>query len=330
MLSRPACYSLVFALVIPLAACGDGDSRSPDQTTTSTSPATVASAPESGVASAALEPVASAPLAPVSYIDAEEAYRERRYDDAVGLFDGYTRQHPENPWGYYMLGLSAWKSGDAERALTGFDEALRLDPGHRKSLFNSARVLLETDRPREALERIERGLGLEPLSSEGYRLLGRSRYELGQVPEAIDAYRRAIALDERDAWAMNNLGFIYIQQGCSDAALPPLARAVELRPESPLFQNNLGTALEQAGYLADAKRAYEAALAADSSYAKAAASLERVTGRVEQGDTASVDLAALADGFQAEMGRLRDSTSTADTTQVHAEVGEMARDSAAQ
>jgi predicted Zn-dependent protease len=331
MLSRPACYSLAVALILPLAACGDSESRSTDQTTTSTSPATVASAPESGATSpAAVEPVASAPLTPVSYIDAEEAYRERRYDDAVGLFDGYNRQHPENPWGYYMLGLSAWKSGDAERAMAGFDEALRLDPGHRKSLFNSARVLLETDRPREALERIERGLGLEPLSGEGYRLLGRARYELGQAAEAIEAYRRAIALDEHDAWAMNNLGLIYIQQGRSDAALPPLARAVELRAESPVFQNNLGSALEQAGHLADAKRAYEAALAADSSYAKAAASLERVTARVEQGDTASVDLAALAGEFQAEMGRLSDSPSTADTTQAQADGGEMARDSAAQ
>ena len=329
MLPSRSHVALAVALVLPLAACSGGDSQPAERTTTSTSPATVAS--ESGTASPApVEPVASAPLTPVSYIDAEEAYQQQRYDEAVTLLDGYTQQHPENPWGYYMLGLSAWKSGDAERALGGFDEALRLDPGHRKSLFNSARVLLETDRPREALERIERGLGLEPLSAEGHRLLGRARCELGQVPEAIDAYRRAIALDERDGWAMNNLGLIYIQQGRSDAALPPLARAVELRATSPVFQNNLGTALEQSGHIAEAKRAYEAAIAADSSYAKAAASLERVTARGEQADTASVDLAALASEFQAEMDRFRDSTRTADTTQVQAEVGATARDSSAQ
>ena len=73
-------------------------------------------------------------------------------------------------------------------ALDGFDEALRLDPDHRKSLLNSARVLLETGQPGQALERVERGLGLEPLSAEGLRLLGRARVELGQFDEAIDAY----------------------------------------------------------------------------------------------------------------------------------------------
>ena len=125
-------------------------------------------------------------------------------------------------------------------------------------------------------------MALEPLSAEGLRLLGRARYELKQVPEAIDAYQRAIALDERDVWAMNNLGLIYIQQDRSEAALPVLARAVELRRDSPVFQNNLGTALERTGHPAAAKKAYEAALAADSTYGKASASLARVTPLAER------------------------------------------------
>jgi tetratricopeptide (TPR) repeat protein len=225
----------------------------------------------------------------------------------VDLFEAYTNANPDNPWGHYMQGLSAWKAGDPEQAIAGFDEALRLDPRHRKSLLNSARVLLETSRPREALVRIERAMVLEPLSGEGLRLLGRARYELKQIPEAIDAYQRAIALDERDGWAMNNLGLIYIQQDRSDAALPILARAVELRSSSPVYQNNLGTALERTGHFAAAKQAYEAALAADSTYGKAAASLARVTPHAES-DTTAVDLAALATEFQAEIERWKDTT----------------------
>ena len=162
----------------------------------------------------------TAATVPVSYVDAEAAYTARKYSEAAELFGSYTRANPENPWGHYMYGLSSWKAGDPEQALISFDEALRIDPQHRKSLLNSARVLLDTGRPREALDRIERAMGLEPLSAEGLRLLGRARYELKQVPEAIDAYQRAIALDERDVWAMNNLGLIYIQQDRSEDALP--------------------------------------------------------------------------------------------------------------
>ena len=127
---------------------------------------------------------------------------------------------PTTPGATTCTACRRGRRGTPSRRIASFDEALRLDPQHRKSLLNSARVLLETGRPREALERVERAMAIEPLSGEGLRLLGRARYELKQIPEAIDAYQRAIALDERDGWAMNNLGLIYIQQDRSDAALP--------------------------------------------------------------------------------------------------------------
>jgi len=122
------------------------------------------------------------------------------------------------------------------------------------------------------------------------------------VAEAIDAYQRALAIDDRDVWSMNNLGLIYIQQGRSEEALPPLARAVELRGNAPVFQNNLGTALERSGHLESARRAYTAALAADSTYAKASASLARLGGAPAPADTTgTVDFAALSREFQAQV-----------------------------
>jgi tetratricopeptide (TPR) repeat protein len=322
----------IAVLIAPLAlACGGQDRPSGETPATSATPVAVATVESASVP----QPVTDAAAAPanVSYVDAEAAYHGGRYAEAAELFTGYTATHPDNAWGHYMLGLSAWKSGDHERAMTGFDEALRLDPSHRKSLLNSGRVLLETSRPREALERIERALALEPLSSEGLRLLGRARHELGQIPEAIDAYQRAIALDDRDAWAMNNLGLIYIQQGRSEEAIPPLARAVQIRSNAPVFQNNLGTALEQSGYTAAARQAYTGALEADSTYAKASASLARLGGPADPvTDSArTVDLGVLAREFQDRIQQWRDTTgSDSAGTADSAVVGEMARDTAVQ
>jgi predicted Zn-dependent protease len=292
---------LLAALAVPLSVgCGGGD-RPSDGSGSASAPVTpvaVATAPADPTI--VTEDPAGPPVTAASYADAETAFRRGRYGEATDLFAAYAGAHPDNAWGHYMYGLSAWKSGEHERALEGFDQALRLDPDHRKSLLNSARVLLETSRPREALTRIERALSLEPLANDGLRLLGRARYELAEVPEAIDAYQRALALDEHDVWSMNNLGLIYIQQGRTAEALPPLARAVELRDNAPVFQNNLGMALEGAGHLAAARRAYAAALEADSSYGKASASLARLGGPVDPADTAgTVDLASRAREFQA-------------------------------
>lgn len=303
---------LAAALLVPFAAAcsngGDGrsagsESAAGSTTTASTGAATPSTAPadDAGEKSHSI----AVPTVVPSYADAERAFQGGRYEEAAGMFQGYTESNPDNAWGQYMLGLSAWKTGDRTRALEAFDAALRLDPAHRKSLFNSARVLLETERPQDALERVQQALAIEPLSSEGLRLLGRARYELGNEEDAIDAYQRALAIDDRDVWAMNNLGHIYIQEGRSTEALPPLARAVEIRGNVPVFQNNFGTALERSGHFATAALAYEAALKADSTYGKAAVGLERVKAHGAGSDTSSVDVATLSREFQDQVEQWR-------------------------
>ncbi len=285
-------------------------------------------------ASAQPETTAEVPTVagPVSYESAEAAFNKRQYQDATQLFTAYTSGSPDNPWGYYMLGMASWKAGQPEKAIEAFDRSLQLDPGHRKSLFNSSRVLLDTGKPKDALDRVEKALALEPLSNEGLRLLGRARYGLGDIDGAIEAYHRALVVDDRDVWSMNNLGLIYIQQDRSCEALPPLARAVELRSNAPVFQNNLGMALERSGYPRAAANAYEAALAVDSSYGKASVGLTRVTGNAQQPESTTVDLVALSNQFQAEIEQWRGNrqptdsstvvaSSTTDSNQVSADTG---------
>jgi predicted Zn-dependent protease len=214
-------------------------------------------------------------IGPVTFESAEATFAERRYEEAIAQFAAYTGSHPENPWGFYMLGLSAWKAGNATRAEEALRRAIALDSTHVKSRLNLGRVLIESGRPDDALVELEAAIGLEPTRGETYRLIGRAHDERDDVEAAIEAYRRAIVLDSTDVWAMNNLGVLFVQLDRHEEALGPLARATELRPTSPVFQNNLGSALERTGHLTAAATAYGAALAADSTYEKARVSLER-------------------------------------------------------
>jgi predicted Zn-dependent protease len=299
----------VFALTALVAACGRSE-RS--QTTSSSAGATtpVVSGSNS-VEDSSSE--GNVELSPVSYARAESTFGAGNYQEATQLFSRYTVSHPENPWGYYMLGVSAWKSGAPDQALSAFDKSIELDPNHRKSLYNSSRVLLELGRPQEALARIEKALGQEPTSSEGLRLLGRTRYLMGQVPEAIAAYEQALATDDQDVWAMNNLGLIYLDQNRPSDALAPLARAVQLRGQSPVFQNNLGAALERSGYPEAAARAYEAVIGVDSTYQKASASLARVTAAGQPPESQPADLEELAQQFEQQIESWRGSTASSDS-----------------
>ncbi len=299
----------VAMLSMAVAGCG-GDKgsdskgvivRNPQKRTpvaTTTSPPPVDSATTS-VPSEPEETVVSVPEPPkeVTYEEAEVVFLEKRYDRAVELFTVYTDRKSENPWGHYMLGLSAWKLGDNDSAELAFERALELDSLHVKSMLNLGRVLLDMSRPAEAQKKIETALSIDPGSNVAYRLQGRTLHELGRQEAAVAAYRQAIQIDTEDAWSMNNMAQIFIEEGLYDEALPPLARATELKSDVATFLNNLGMVLEHTGHFRAAEEAYRSAVTVDDSYEKAVLNLGRIEVVMEDPTIEPVDLTVLARSF---------------------------------
>ena len=274
--------AMLLLAALGFVGCSKSGEISPEKAKSDTalsSPITTPRAPtgltqtgEEGFASDAAPKV----IGPVSFADGEAAYRARKYSDATAIFEQYTAQRPRNAWGHYMLGLSAWKSGDLAKSQQAFEQALSIDPRHIKSLVNSSRVFIEQKRHDEAVARLTRAAEIEPESVEVYRLLGRTFHTQGKRDEAVAAYRRAIELNELDAWSMNNLGLLFLETQRAGEALPLLARAVELKHDVPVFHNNLGMALEHTGRFKAAAKAYSDAVAADPGYGKARQNLARV------------------------------------------------------
>ncbi len=259
-------------------------------------PVSIPEGPNAAVVVTKAEPEVTKPLPPkeVTYEEAEKAFQDKDYDVAVDLFKSYTERKSENPWGFYMLGLSAWKAGAYDTAEASFNRALELDPGHVKTRINLSRVLLDTSRPAEALVKIDEVLEIDPECGTAYRLQGRAYHQLGKIEAAFDAYHRAIAVDTLDAWSMNNLALIQIEQGLFEEALWPLARAIELLGDVAVFHNNLGMALENTGRFRAAEEEYAVAVDLDGRYDKALDNLARINGVLEEPDVVPVDLAALA------------------------------------
>jgi Tfp pilus assembly protein PilF len=237
----------------------------------------------------------------VTYEEAESTFTSRRYSEATEMFAAYVTRRPKNPWGHYMLGLSAWKAGQLPRARESFERAIELDPSHVKSQLNLTRVLLELNEPRDAAERVFAALELDSTSAETHRLMGRVQTALGEQEAAIDSYRAALALDAHDVWSMNNMGLLLIQLGRFDEALRPLARAVQLDSSVAVFRNNFGMALERTGHFVAATESYRAAVSIDPGYTKASASLARIEGRGDDPAATPIDVALLAEDFVREV-----------------------------
>ncbi|MBX6332748.1 MAG: tetratricopeptide repeat protein [Gemmatimonadaceae bacterium] len=290
------------ALVLAAAACKDSGIKPGQATATPSAPAVVATE------TTTVPPAEATPKVPanVSYAEAESVFRAKQYGQAADMFAAYTTTHEKNPWGFYMLGLSAWKGGQLDRAQKAFEDALALDPKHVKSLVNLSRVLLEEGKPGDALERATAAIAIDSGSSDAYRVLGRVQTALGRFDDAVDAYHTALTIDPEDVWSMNNMGLLFIQQGRFEEALGPLARAVQLADSVPTFANNLGIALERTGHYTAAAEAYRTALAADSTYEKVRASLARVDGRRDEPGIDTVSVASLGDAFASEVAGWHD------------------------
>lgn len=292
---------LAFVAAALVAGCGTDEEASRTQVSKSG----VRTTPPVDVAPTTREPVVTVLQTPeppreVTYEEAETAYNARRYDEASDLFARYIERKPGNPWGHYMLGLSAWKAGRLDTAETAFRQALALDTTHVKSHVNLTRVLLDAGRPGEAYTTIDNALIIDESSAVAWRLKGRVCDDLERGDEAIAAYRHAIQLDPADAWSMNNLAYLHIRQGRFEEALGPLARAIELQGDVAVFHNNLGMALERTGHLQAAEDAYAAAIAADPTNEKAASNGERIAAVLKSPDETPVDLTELARGFVTE------------------------------
>jgi Flp pilus assembly protein TadD len=251
------------------------------------------------------EPSVAETRANVTYEEAEGVYRDGRFDQATDLFLIYTSNHPENVWGHYMAGLSAWKAGVLAQAETSFEHALAIDASHVKTLINLGRVMLDQGRPEDAMTHIERALEVEPESVDGFRLRGRANEELGDSDGAIESYRQAIILDPNDAWSMNNLGLVFIREERFGEALPVLALAVEIRDDVPVFFNNLGVALERTDRGHSAADAFDRAIELEPTYDKARENLARVAVQNEGSELRTVDLSVLAEEFRQEVAEWR-------------------------
>lgn len=279
------------SIITGIGACmSRGEKKKVDTTVATAAPAVVT--PQAGAGEVDSVKTES-PV--VTFASAQTTYTQRKYGEAEKSFGAYVERHPDNSFGYYMLGLSAWKNGDLDRAKESFEKSLALDSTNVKTLLNLSRVLLDQGQSEDAFRRVERAVALDSGSAEVQRMRGRVQNALGRRDAAEVSYRLALSIDPTDSWSMNNLGLLLIDEGRYDEALLPLALAAELRPESPAFANNLGVALERTGHPGSAAVAYQAALSADSTYTKAQTSLQRVYGLP---DEMPIDVAQLASQFK--------------------------------
>ena len=135
----------------------------------------------------------------------------------------------------------AWSQARQE-----MESARELDPGFTDYGY-AYTLLLEDEKPDEAVRWIRRSQELDPLSPLITANVGQILYYARRYDEAIEECRKALELDPNYAMAHIHLGQAYIQKGMHAEAVAELEKAIALSERNPEFVAVLGYAYAAAG-----------------------------------------------------------------------------------
>jgi len=216
---------------------------------------------------------------------------------------------PAAPGAPLQAALALHKAGRLEAAEAGYRALLAEDPNDLDALHLLGALLVQSGRPREAIEAVQRAvaqrgnapalhntlglayqaegneaaaesafrqaLALRPGYAEAHVNLGNLLRRRGDKLGALEHYRRAVAGNPMYAEAAGYLGVLLADLGRPGEALAPLERAVAARPGNAELLVNLGAVLAELGR-PEAEQRYRQALALAPDHALALSNLGRL------------------------------------------------------
>jgi tetratricopeptide (TPR) repeat protein len=230
-------------------------------------------------------------------------------------------------------GLAAHRSGELQRAVDSYRQALTFAPDHPDALNLLGTALLQSGAAEEALAFLERAAAIDRNNARLLANLGQARIALRLYEAAYDAFRkaariepgelhfqlgaaRALALqgklsdaenilqrqakrNPRSAAVWLNLGHVMRDRQQRQEAIDCYEKAVALEPEMPDARNALGSALHSKLRFADAEAQYRECIRLAPDHPQAHFNLASVLmdlGRFEESEDVARKLARLAPG----------------------------------
>ena len=152
---------------------------------------------------------------------------------------------PANVDRLFTLGL-AQSEHDVDEAMTTFRRVIALRPDHALAHYNLAILYKRVDRPRDAIEALQRALAIEP-RPEARFALGTLYFHQGQFDRAAAALEEAVAAQPRFVDAYITLAAVLKAKRQLPEAIDALRRAIALRPDSWHAHAAMATVLQLAG-----------------------------------------------------------------------------------
>jgi tetratricopeptide (TPR) repeat protein len=144
---------------------------------------------------------------------------------ALAAFESGIRLWPNNPVARYLAGQAALRTGDFERAIVQYREALRADAAYTEAGLALARLLAAIGQDTAALDAVRRYVRTHGDDPEGYRLSIRIAHRLGRHGVAAEGLRRLWELPGQQASAAALEASLLAEEQGPTLALEAVSRA---------------------------------------------------------------------------------------------------------
>jgi arylsulfatase A-like enzyme/Flp pilus assembly protein TadD len=203
-----------------------------------------------------------------SILKAEDAFQRKEDEQAEALLTEVQQRDPQIYVIPFLLGESALRRQNWERAADQLQRCLELNPNFDNAMTGLARALAKLGRADEAKSWLNKALQSNPQNYRAWYQMG--LLDAGGDPAAAQsAYEKTIAIQPNFSAGQRELGMRLFQQKDYAAAAPHLEKTIGLGLEDARLHNFLGICYNRTNRTFKAVREFQRAIELDPKLAEA-------------------------------------------------------------
>jgi choline-sulfatase len=201
-------------------------------------------------------------------LKAEDAFQRGDADQAEALLAPVQQQDPKIYVIPFLLGESALRRQDWQRAADQLQRCLDLNPNFDNAMTGLARALVKLGHPEEARNWLQKAQQDNPQNYRAWYQMGLIEAE-SNVAAAQTLYEKAVKIQPNFPPAQRELGIVFFMQKNYSAAAPHLKKAIALGLDDAHLHNYLGICYSRTNRISEALKSYRVALKLDPTLAEA-------------------------------------------------------------
>ncbi|BCX15091.1 MAG: hypothetical protein KatS3mg088_774 [Patescibacteria group bacterium] len=182
------------------------------------------------------------------------AYEEKKYKKAISYLKKAADIDPEYIQPLYHLGFVFARLKKFNIASNYLEKYIKKAKPDANTLALLANCYLNCGKLKEALEKFEEALTLEPESPFIINDLGNLYKQIGDLEKAAYYYQKALKINPKLDGTLNNLGTVFFNRRQYQKAINTFTKAIEINPNISTAHYHLGLIFERQGKFDKAAR----------------------------------------------------------------------------